>query len=424
MAKKFIIVLVLIVLIIIIAGFYFAFQYFYLTPIKTKAEISFDKEQKIITFSFPYPVLKNYFLRNLEIIPETEGEFVFKNYDPLISVFDNYPKLQNKFSNFSKEIQFVPRKIERDKIYEVIVFQEEFIFSLPSPKIKDIVFDEEEKRVEIVFFDLIEEDYFFEKIQLDPEITGEYVFLDSNTRVIFIPDKIQEDKNYKVAILGKELDFKIESPKVKQLYFDNKREEVIVTFTKPIERERFFENFKITPFLKGKYVFDDSGTKVVFKPDKIQEGKNYKVEILGNKLGFKIDPPLEPALQSILNNSGKLIDVDLSEQKLRLYQNGEIIAEYPASTGKSGMSTPTGNFQILSKEENHWSSKYGLYMPYALNFYGDYYIHELPYWPSGYREGEEHLGTPVSHGCVRVGVGAAETVYNFAEIGTKVVIHQ
>jgi lipoprotein-anchoring transpeptidase ErfK/SrfK len=34
------------------------------------------------------------------------------------------------------------------------------------------------------------------------------------------------------------------------------------------------------------------------------------------------------------------------------------------------------------------------------------------------------LGIPVSHGCVRVGIGPAENVYNFATIGTKVVIHQ
>jgi len=59
-----------------------------------------------------------------------------------------------------------------------------------------------------------------------------------------------------------------------------------------------------------------------------------------------------------------------------------------------------------------------------LNFYNGYFIHELPYWPGGYREGENHLGIPVSHGCVRLGIGAAAKVYQFAAIGTKVVIHK
>jgi lipoprotein-anchoring transpeptidase ErfK/SrfK len=79
---------------------------------------------------------------------------------------------------------------------------------------------------------------------------------------------------------------------------------------------------------------------------------------------------------------------------------------------------------VLSKEKNHWSAKYKLWMPFSMNFAaGGYYIHELPYWPNGYREGESHLGHRVSHGCVRLGIGPAEYVFNWAEIGTPVYIH-
>lgn len=62
-------------------------------------------------------------------------------------------------------------------------------------------------------------------------------------------------------------------------------------------------------------------------------------------------------------------------------------------------------------------------MPHSLRFYGGYFIHELPYWPGGYREGEDHLGQRVSHGCVRLGVGVAEDVYKFADVGTPVIVH-
>ena len=51
-------------------------------------------------------------------------------------------------------------------------------------------------------------------------------------------------------------------------------------------------------------------------------------------------------------------------------------------------------------------------------------IHELPEWPNGYKEGEAHLGTKASHGCVRLGVGPAEYLYNIAPLGTKVIIHE
>ena len=101
-----------------------------------------------------------------------------------------------------------------------------------------------------------------------------------------------------------------------------------------------------------------------------------------------------------------------------------MINEFLVSSGKAYYETPIGEFSILNKSELQYSWTYGLYMPYWMNFYGDYGIHELPYWPSGYREGEDHLGFPVSHGCVRLGIGPAEELFNWSEIGTKLYIQE
>lgn len=416
---------------IIISVLYFSFQYFYLKPIKNETKINFDKKNQIVTFSFKNPVPKNYFLKNFKIVPEAKGEFVFRD------------QLEIPFNIFVyKEVQFIPENLEMGQTYKIKNFEKEFSFSLPSPRIKEISFDEKKKEIEITFFESIKEDYFFKNLRIEPELKGEYVFLDSNTKVIFRPEKIEEDKNYYLRILDKDLSFKIESPKVKEIYFDKATKEIVTVFTKSIEKERFFEEFKVMPSLSGEVIFDDSQTKVVLKPDRIEEGENYEVEILGEKLGFKIEPlpkiekkpveKLEPKSQPPKNlqpkpqvvAKEKLIDINLSQQKLKLYQGEQIVGEYTTSTGKADMPTPTGTFRVLSKEKNHWSSQYSLYMPYALRFYNGFYIHELPYWPGGYREGEEHLGVPVSHGCVRIGIGAAEEVYNFADIGTKIVIHK
>jgi lipoprotein-anchoring transpeptidase ErfK/SrfK len=54
---------------------------------------------------------------------------------------------------------------------------------------------------------------------------------------------------------------------------------------------------------------------------------------------------------------------------------------------------------------------------------GSFGLHELPIWPNGYREGQDHLGIPVSHGCIRLGVGPAQFLYNWAEVGTPVIIY-
>lgn len=121
---------------------------------------------------------------------------------------------------------------------------------------------------------------------------------------------------------------------------------------------------------------------------------------------------------------GRYIDVSLSQQVMTLFENGVKVNEFLVSTGKVGMPTPTGQYAVQRKETNHWSNKYKLWMPYSMNFSGPYYIHELPYWPNGYHEGESHLGRKVSHGCIRLGIGPAQYVFNWADIGTPIYIHQ
>ncbi len=121
---------------------------------------------------------------------------------------------------------------------------------------------------------------------------------------------------------------------------------------------------------------------------------------------------------------GKYIDIDLTHQVMSIFKDGLRKGSYKISSGKRGMNTPTGSFRVFSKVPRPWSAKYGLYMPYYLGFtYQGHGIHELPEWPSGYKEGANHLGIPVSHGCVRLGVGPAKLVYDFAEKGTPVVVH-
>ena len=97
--------------------------------------------------------------------------------------------------------------------------------------------------------------------------------------------------------------------------------------------------------------------------------------------------------------------------------------EFSISSGKPSMPTRVGEYKIVNKIEKAWSKTYGLYMPFWLGLdRGSIGIHELPIWPNGYREGSDHLGVPVSHGCVRLGIGAAEYVYNHLEVGDVVII--
>lgn len=121
---------------------------------------------------------------------------------------------------------------------------------------------------------------------------------------------------------------------------------------------------------------------------------------------------------------GKYIDIDVTKQLLTLFDNTNQAGQYIVSSGKASKPTPTGTRTIQGHNPRAWSAPYGLYMPWWMSMGGGYGIHELPEWPGGYKEGEAHLGTPVSHGCVRLGVGPAEFVYNWTPDGTPVYIHK
>jgi len=129
-----------------------------------------------------------------------------------------------------------------------------------------------------------------------------------------------------------------------------------------------------------------------------------------------------------LNNDGakldKRIEINTDSQQLSYFLGGVRMETFIVSTGKPSMQTPKGHFEVDGKNLKAWSANYGLWMPYWMSLSNGYFgIHELPEWPNGYKEGADHLGKPVSHGCIRLGIGDAEFLYNWAGIGTEVFIY-
>lgn len=122
----------------------------------------------------------------------------------------------------------------------------------------------------------------------------------------------------------------------------------------------------------------------------------------------------------------KLIIVSIQEQRLYAYQGGMLGAVFIASTGGK-QNTLTGNYQILDKIPNAYSEIWNFWMP---NWMGIYYagslengIHALPVLPDGERMWTDSLGTPVSYGCIVLGVQEAQALYDWAEVGTSVQIN-
>lgn len=143
----------------------------------------------------------------------------------------------------------------------------------------------------------------------------------------------------------------------------------------------------------------------------------------GHKDGEEVDWGYNPLSSSTKKIAQKII-IDLKNQKLKYLVSDIILKEFPASSGKASMKTPSGEFKIVNKSKKAWSNTYKLWMPYWLGLgNGSFGIHELPIWPNGYREGADHLGKPVSHGCIRLGIGPAKYIFERVPAGTKVIIN-
>ncbi len=134
-------------------------------------------------------------------------------------------------------------------------------------------------------------------------------------------------------------------------------------------------------------------------------------------------PSADPRISSgdtLIQQVQRSILVDLSAQKIYVLDRGEKIYESNISSGKLGFETPTGDTQVIHKEESHWSNQYKCWMPWAL---------ELGFTDKGVprgihiHEGFVHRNNyPASHACVRVPAGAAKKIYDLCPTLTPVKI--
>lgn len=159
--------------------------------------------------------------------------------------------------------------------------------------------------------------------------------------------------------------------------------------------------------------------ELVFKTDKDNPDSDFDGFKDGNEVDWGYNPLSATSTKLI-----QKIEIDLKHQKLNYYVSGYKWREFTVSSGKKSTPTPKGEFKITTKIKKAWSKSYGLWMPYWLGLdRGRIGIHELPIWPNGYREGLNHLGTPVSHGCIRLGLADASYLYERLEIGISVKIY-
>lgn len=126
--------------------------------------------------------------------------------------------------------------------------------------------------------------------------------------------------------------------------------------------------------------------------------------------------------------SVKRIEVNLTTQHLVGWEDDRVAFEYAVTTGQEGQSTLPGEYEILDKEDNPYSTAWAMTMPYWMGVYqyGDFEngFHALPIKDSGEILWDDALGVyPASHGCIVLATSDAQHLYEWAEVGTRVEIH-
>lgn len=172
---------------------------------------------------------------------------------------------------------------------------------------------------------------------------------------------------------------------------------------------------------------EDSNTdsRILYTLDK------YEVcEVLGEKDDFylvRVNNMIGYVYQKYVTNlNNTFIVVDISEQKLTVYDGNDIYLETDVVTGKKGEhDTPTGMYKMGSKDTDTYlsSQKYGYntHVDYWMPFNGGIGLHDAA-WRNKF--GGSIYENNGSHGCVNIPHNDAEDIYNHVKRGTKVLVHK
>ncbi|MDB9473445.1 L,D-transpeptidase [Dolichospermum circinale CS-537/03] len=144
------------------------------------------------------------------------------------------------------------------------------------------------------------------------------------------------------------------------------------------------------------------------------------VNYTDNKMWAKSPPQKVPTIvQKLKKSDQRWIQIDLSQQNLIAWEGKKLVYKATISSGKPSTPTRIGIFKIQSKFKKTRMRGRGYdiaNVPYAMYYQGGYAIHGA-YW-------HKKFGTPISHGCVNLTPNKAKWLFNWANVGTTVVIQK
>jgi LysM repeat protein len=154
----------------------------------------------------------------------------------------------------------------------------------------------------------------------------------------------------------------------------------------------------------------------ISNPNHIEIGQHLVIPEAGSILDNGIVAPsfyVPPATLTV----GRELIVDISESRVYAYENGRLVHTAMGSLGLPATPTVKGSFTVQRKYESQTMSGPGYYLPgvqWIMYFYAGYALHGA-YWHNNW-------GQPMSHGCVNLPNEEALWFYEWAPVGTPVLV--
>ncbi|NED97183.1 L,D-transpeptidase [Phytoactinopolyspora alkaliphila] len=143
------------------------------------------------------------------------------------------------------------------------------------------------------------------------------------------------------------------------------------------------------------------------------------------------DPDQKPEATGSLpadSGDGKRIVFDITQQQVWLVEENDEIARTYMVSGSRYDQLPEGTYEVFSKSEEAVSWTYEETMRYMVRFHrgenSNIGFHDIPVYDDSGKEVQtlSELGTPLSDGCIRQDHEDAKALWDFAPVGTTVVV--
>lgn len=185
-----------------------------------------------------------------------------------------------------------------------------------------------------------------------------------------------------------------------------------------VEALQYGDPITVSAWVKGEEVFEGADEWAHVGPNRFIYARN-----VGRNA-----PVLPPPLPADAPAAGKWIDVHLTQQLLTAYDGREVVRVCVTTTGMAGWETPPGFYAINTRVANETmtSGAIGAEHFYKLEdvLFTQYFtdrghaIH-FAWWRT-----PETIGRPGSHGCLNLLLDDSRFIWDWATVGTPVVVRQ